>query len=182
MKTKQTVLSLVTIICLLLANFSTVLAGGPPGLPSSFYGTALVDGVAVPEDTVITAWINGVQYGTGLVKLVESQLGYSVDVLADDASTPEKEGGVSGDTVVFKIGGVTAGETGTWNVGNAQLNLTAWNEYTLTSPVNMGRLPGILTSPPIMWVMWCLCRHRLPAVGILTVGAAALPAPPTRWM
>jgi len=132
MKTRQTVLSLVTIICLLLANFSTVLAGGPPGLPSSFYGTALVDGVAVPEDTVITAWINGVQYGNGLVKLVEGQLGYSLDVLADDASTPEKEGGVSGDTVVFKIGGMTAVETGIWNVGNAQLNLTAWNDYSLT--------------------------------------------------
>jgi hypothetical protein len=93
-----------------------------------------VDGVAVPENTVITAWIGGVQYGSGLVKLVEGQLGYSVDVLADDASTTTvKEGGISGDTVEFHIGGLTAVETGTWSVGsNVQLNLTAWNEYTLT--------------------------------------------------
>jgi hypothetical protein len=134
MKIKRTTLSLLIIVGLLLVNFSTILAGGPPGLPSSFYGTALVDGVAVPENTVITAWIGGVQYGSGLVKLVEGQLGYSVDVLADDASTTTvKEGGISGDTVEFHIGGLTAVETGTWSVGsNVQLNLTAWNEYTLT--------------------------------------------------
>ena len=133
MKIKRTTLSLLIIVGLLLVNFSTVLAGGPPGLPSSFYGTVMVDGSSVPAGVAVSAWINGVSYVDVVTQSYGGQILYSINVPADDSSTTEIEGGKAGDTIVFHIGSLTAVETGTWNAGsNVQLNLTAWNEYTLT--------------------------------------------------
>lgn len=101
---------------------------GPPPLPSSFWGIAKVNGVTPPDGTLVTAWINGVQYastktmsypgwGSGL---------YALNVPGDQTGTPQIEGGVQGDAITFKVGGLIASPTGTWRGGtNTRLDLTA---------------------------------------------------------
>ena len=70
-------------------------------------------------------------YAETTVYLYEGDTVYSFDVPSDDDITPGTiEGGVSGDTIVFKINSLTADQQGTWASGtNVELNLTA------TSPV-----------------------------------------------
>ena len=48
-------------------------------------------------------------------------------VLPDDPTTTVIEGGVEGDTVIFKIGMLTADEMREWYSGNVQfVRLNAW--------------------------------------------------------
>jgi len=48
-------------ILLILVTDSAGHAGSPP-LPASFYGTMQMDGAGVPAGTLVSAWINGVEY------------------------------------------------------------------------------------------------------------------------
>jgi hypothetical protein len=51
---------------------------------------------------------------------------YGLGVPGDHPGTPEKDGGVDGDTIVFRIGDLTADQRGTFNGGsNEHLDLTA---------------------------------------------------------
>lgn len=97
-----------------------------PPLPSSFYGSVKVNGMDVPEGTEITAWINGIQFGTTHAFLYGSTIVYSLSIPGDDPTTPAKEGGIEGETITFKIDHVTASQAGTWQQGsNSLLDLTA---------------------------------------------------------
>lgn len=104
-----------------------------PQLPSSFYGTVTVDGANVPDGTVITAWINDVLYDQTVTFSVDGVSVYTLDVRSDDPDTPDQvEGGVSGDTVIFKIGDLQAEQTGVWQGGsNTELNLSAVHETAI---------------------------------------------------
>ena len=85
-----------------------------------------VDGSNVPTGTIVSAWINGVQYAFGTVQEYLGDTVYSLDVPGDDSSTTGIiEGGVDGDTIVFKIGDFEADQTAIWTVGrNSELNIT----------------------------------------------------------
>ena len=99
---------------------------GPPSMPSSFYGLAGENGANVPVGTVISAWINGVQYAETPCLLYDGNSVYAMDVPADDPGTPgTTEGGLEGDLVIFKIGGIVANQTGIWHGGiNQELDLS----------------------------------------------------------
>ncbi len=90
-------------------------------MPSSFYGLVEGNGASVPLGTIISAWINGVQYAeTGCI-LYNGISVYSMDVPADDPGTLGiTEGGIEGDLVIFKIGGIEANQTGIWRGGTNQ--------------------------------------------------------------
>jgi len=106
-----------------------VAAQGPPTLPSSFWGTVKVNGQNVPDGTRVSALINGTEYGSALTSMHEGQSFYSLNVLGDNPSTPDVEGGKQGDTVQFKIGALVADQTGTWNMGTVvRINLTATDD------------------------------------------------------
>jgi len=108
-----------------------VVVEAAPPLPSSFYGTVLVNGANVPDGTVVSAWIDGVNYVDFETITFEGASVYSFDVPGDDPDTPEKDGGIEGDTIVFMIGSDTADQTATWHTGtNVELNLTATSEPT----------------------------------------------------
>ncbi|MGB9593020.1 MAG: hypothetical protein ACPL7R_02640, partial [Anaerolineae bacterium] len=112
----------------LLAGYllpATPVSAVPP-LPCKFYGTVKQGGANVPAGTAITAWISGVQYGPTVYAFsYAGETWYNIDVPGDDPETPEKEGGVPGDIVSFKVGGVWADQTGVWQTGgNISLNLT----------------------------------------------------------
>jgi uncharacterized repeat protein (TIGR02543 family) len=107
----------------------------PPDFPSSFYGTVLVNGSNVPDGTIISAWIGGVNCAETGTFTYEGESVYTIGVPPDNPNTTVIEGGVEGDTIVFHIGSGTADQTGTWHAGtNVELNLTA-TQYTLTVSV-----------------------------------------------
>jgi len=115
----------------LLALSPTVAEAVPP-IPSSFYGTVKLNGSNVPNGTKVSAWIGGVKYAETETETWQGDSVYSIDVPGDDPDTPGKDGGVEGETIVFKIASYTADQTGTWHSGTSlPLNLTA-EEGTVT--------------------------------------------------
>jgi len=126
MRTKRGFIVLVLSVGLLLASALKVLA--VPPLPSSFYGTVKASGANVPVGTTVSAWINGVKYSETTVLVYAGDTVYSLDVPGDEPETPDKEGGVPGDTVVFHIGTQVADQTAPWQSGtNVELDLTVTN-------------------------------------------------------
>lgn len=133
----------ILILFALLAMLALV-PGAPllaaPQLPSSFYGIVTVDGVNVAAGTVVTAWINGVQYAQVATFTAQGNSVYTLDVRGDDPETPGiVEGGVAGNTIVFKVGGQVVAQTGTWQTGsNVALNLsyTSPAAVSITFPVD----------------------------------------------
>ena len=111
-------------VVLFLAGI-TIVNAAPP-LPSSFWGRVLIDSANVPDGTEVTVWINGVQYARTTTLTWSGDSVYTLDVPGDDLSTPDKiEGGVEGDTIVFKIAGFDAVQMGVWHSGtNIELNLS----------------------------------------------------------
>jgi hypothetical protein len=123
MKISKCTVVMLIVISALLMTITT--ASAVPPLPSSFYGTVKVNGENVAVGVSVTATINGVQYAYAATQLYQGDTVYTLDVPGDDLGTTIIEGGVSGDTVVFKVNGITALETGTWQSGtNIKLNLT----------------------------------------------------------
>lgn len=95
-----------------------------PPLPSSFYGSVRVNGEAVPEGTVVRAMIEGQVYAEAQTVMVQGGSVYSLDVPGDDPETPERDGGVEGCLIQFKVGGVMATQTATWHSGtNVELDI-----------------------------------------------------------
>ncbi|MBI5935697.1 MAG: InlB B-repeat-containing protein [Chloroflexi bacterium] len=138
MKTKNIFSALFLALTLLLYNFSSALA--MPPLPSSFWGTAKIDGAYAPAGTIVSARINGVERASATVVISAGIAYYTVSVPGDDPATPGTiEGGVPGDTVVFYIGSYIAGQTGSWASGtNVRLDLTASTDRTVTFDANGG--------------------------------------------
>ena len=126
------VISIVLIIAMSLVLVGSVAAApGPPPLPSSFWGIAKVNGVTPPDGTLVTAWINGVQYASTKTMSYPGWGGglYTLTVPGDQTGTEQIEGGVQGDTIVFEIGELVASPTGVWRSGtNVHLDLTATSQ------------------------------------------------------
>ena len=126
--------TLAVALALLTASVPPVLAFPP--LPSSFYGTVKVDGTNVPLGTMVSAWINGVQYASASVSLYAGDTVHSLIVPGDDPDVPGKDGGVPGETIVFYIGNQRADQTAIWQSGrNLRLDLS----YT-TADISVGQV------------------------------------------
>lgn len=125
MRKSTHILILFSIVALLVLTPDTPLRAAPQ-LPSSFYGTVTVDGANAAAGTLVTAWINGVQYAQTATFTSNGSSVYTLDVPGDDPETPGLvEGGVTGNTIIFKVGGQTVPQTGTWQTGsNVALNLS----------------------------------------------------------
>jgi hypothetical protein len=117
----------------LFANPSSALA--IPALPSSFYGTVKLNSANVPDGTLVQAFIGSLAIAQGYIQMFQGDSYYALDVPADDTATPAIDGGREGDTIAFKVGGITAHETGTWHSGtDVQLNLTVTSASTPVPP------------------------------------------------
>jgi hypothetical protein len=104
-----------------------------PPLPSSFYGTVKVNDANVTDGTLMQALINGQVYAQGYTQTYQGGSVYILSIPGDDTGTPDLDGGQEGDIIQFKIGGLTADQTGTWHSGtNEELNLSVGS----TSPPN----------------------------------------------
>jgi hypothetical protein len=135
MKRQKITLALLILIGGLITNVT--LARAVPPLPSSFYGRVKQNGQNVPLGAYVSAWINGNQFAYSKTVLYQGDTVYSLDVPGDDASTPAIEGGVQGDTIVFKINGLPLQQTGAWHSGqNVELNLTIASLSAIYLPLN----------------------------------------------
>lgn len=122
---RRLVISFCGALMLLTTALGSVLAG-PPAIPSSFYGTLSINGKNVDTNEEVSAWIDGVMVIAVPVLLHNETTVYTIDVPGDDPTTPEIEGGVHGDEVIFYIGSQLADQTGTWLSGaNQELNLSS---------------------------------------------------------
>ncbi|MCP3956472.1 MAG: DUF11 domain-containing protein, partial [bacterium] len=87
---------------------------GSPPLPAGFYGTVTAGTIAIPEGILITAWIDGVLCAEVPLRVTGGVGVYALNVPGDEVNTAPIEGGVTGDTVVFKIAGADADQTASW--------------------------------------------------------------------
>ena len=124
---KRKTIFLALIIISLLIGTTTLVQAVPP-LPSSFYGTVQINGENVEEGTVISAWIEGVQYASTTTIFHEGVSVFAIDVPGDDPTTGGViEGGTKDQTIVFKIGEIEADETALWRSGTyVNCDLSAW--------------------------------------------------------
>lgn len=106
-----------------------------PPLPSSFYGVVKLNGANVPDGTRVEALVDGAVVAYTASRTYEGASVYSVDVPGDDSSTAAVEGGRQGGTIIFRVGGAPAKETGTWRSGtNTQLDLSLTSATAIASP------------------------------------------------
>lgn len=123
MKRDRATLIAILALTLTLSLVSSVEA--VPPLPSSFYGTVELDGANVPDGTIVSAWIRGVKYAETQTLTYQGDSVYAIRVPGDDLETPEVEGGVEGDTIIFMVGENATIQAGTWHSGtDVELNLT----------------------------------------------------------
>ncbi len=90
------------------------------------------------------ALINGIPYAETNSMIYQGNSVYSLDIPADDLSTPVKEGGIEGETVTFLVAEFPASPNADWHSGvNMELNLsasTAPGQPTATSASPSGSL------------------------------------------
>jgi hypothetical protein len=128
-------LALMAVAAMLLI-FPAVVLGQqiPPHLTAI---TASVDGAPASDGTVVTAWIDGNEVGSGIVAD-----GVAVLVISGDAS-------FTGKTISFKVGNLDAKETDTWEQGghvNPELTISASSTMEAT-PVPPTAMPA---ATPVM--------------------------------
>ncbi len=107
-----------------------------PSLPASFWGKVILDGIAAPEGTTVSAWIEGAQYGpTASVIRSDQQAWYVIYVPGDNTATPDTEGGSEGDTVDFRVGNDETDTSATWHAGTStRLDLVASHATSTPTP------------------------------------------------
>lgn len=103
--------------------------GGPafaqPQVPASFYGTASIDGHALPDGTEIAAIIDGkdcTQPG-GNGTIVEGSASVYVINVMHESQAPGC--GAEGKSIAFRVGTRDAAQTATWHTGLQRLDLNA---------------------------------------------------------
>lgn len=131
--------SLVIMLILLLIGATALPVAAAPPPPAGFYGYVTSGGANVPDGTIVSAWINGVQYDSTPTFTDAGLSVYTFEVRGDDDATPGViEGGKEGDPIVFKVGGVIVPQAGVWHSGsNQQIDLTvpaATPSLTTVSP------------------------------------------------
>jgi len=109
---KSRFLALVTALALLLAIPTAVFAQN--ARPHVFVGSVTLDGATAADGAAVTAWVGGEQVADTTVK------NGNYDVMVSSTA------GYHGETVSFKVSGVDAAESDTWQEGGGSiLNLTA---------------------------------------------------------
>ncbi len=121
MKTSRFFLILFLLTVLLLGGSKAALAAPAiPPTPSSFYGEIhFQSGDGEPaEGAYVEAYVPGVSGYVARDALTTNNenLVYAMNIPGDDSYTAEKDGGLSGDTITFKIGGRIVA-TSTWAAG-----------------------------------------------------------------
>ena len=123
-----------------------------PQIPSSFFGSVTIDGVAAPDGTEVRALIDGVdctQSAPGERPAIREG-GATVYVVHVVHQSQRPGCGLDGKTVTFTIEGRPALQQGTWKPGPQQLDLSSGTGAIVPLPTAtatvQGPTPG--SSPP----------------------------------
>lgn len=128
-------ISSLSLIVFILSLIVTIPARAIPSLPSSFYGMVKINGVNVPDGTVVQALIGGQVYAEVYTQTYQGNSVYALDVRGDDSETAAQDGGREGDAIQFKVGGTSADQTAVWRAGtNVSLDLTASSSGPIPTP------------------------------------------------
>lgn len=129
---KRLLFSLIIIPAILA--FPRVVKAFPP-LPSSFYGVVKLNNNNLPDGTTVEAIINDQVVASAYTQTYKGESVYAIDVPGDDSSTTLVEGGVEGDIIHFKVGGIEVDDTGIWHSGtNVELALILTSTSKLEPP------------------------------------------------
>jgi hypothetical protein len=115
--------------------------------PNRFYGTVTINGSEQPEGTVVEAYIGSTLCGSGTVQNRNGSNIYLVDVLG---SGQKPNCASDGDKVTFKVAGLNANESGTYDTAAAtRLDLTAaGSAQTVAQPTVLAPGSGGTPAPP----------------------------------
>ncbi len=122
----RTWLALVPAVAALGLSLSTGVASAQPQVPATFFGSATVDGKPPDDGTEVRGFVDGqdcTQVGPGYRGTIkDAGVGaYVINVVHES----QKAGcGIEGKTVTFTIGGRTAVQTATWQLGPQRVDLT----------------------------------------------------------
>lgn len=155
MKKKTIAIISALITVLVVSILLPVAARAVPQPPHVFRGAVTVGGAVAADGLTVTAAIAGASFSyTPSAQTSGGRYGDDLKfkIPADDPDTSTKEGGVSGDTVVFYVQGVEAG-TYTFTVGDVtQLDLSISALPTLATPSNLQRTtPDDDNTPTFTW-------------------------------
>ena len=137
MKTRTHAFLILSLALCALAALQGALVRAAPPVPASFYGTVKVNGANVPTYVQVEALIGGVTYAVGPVQVSGADTVYALNVPGDIPETPGKEGGTTGETIQFRVGGLLCAQTAVWQSGaHTNLNLTATGTLPTLTPTN----------------------------------------------
>jgi hypothetical protein len=119
-----------------------------PSPPSTFFGSATIDGASVPDGSDVRGYIDGkdcTQTGQGLRGTV-FDAGTSAYVISVMHESQEPGCGKAGATVTFTVAGRATGQTATWKAGAQRLDLNAGSGAPVPLPTATPTPP--VTPPP----------------------------------
>lgn len=90
-----------------------------PPQPHNFAGYVYNGTSYAPVGVNLTAEIDGTQYAVTTTFDWSGATVYTIDVPGDDGETDIKDGGVSGDTIIFRVDGYYADQIGSWTLGGS---------------------------------------------------------------
>lgn len=161
--TKSFCFALVLALVLTLAAAGAV--GAQPPLPHQFWGEVTINGSPAPDGTTVSAHIGSLSWST---TTSGGSYGYTPTFVidGDDPVTPEKDGGIEGEVIVFKVNGMLAANYFFQAGRFTELDL-AVQTYTLTIAVSgsgstnpavgvhtyaLGTVVAITATPDAGWV------------------------------
>jgi len=132
--TKTRFLAFITALALLLTIPTVAFAQSVA--PHAFVGIVTLDGATAVDGTAVTAWVDGVEVEATTVYTNDDGDAGKYTLVVGDA-----DGYADGTTVEFRVGDVTAEQTGSWEErGGDELDLSASSENASTEPPVVG--PG----------------------------------------
>ena len=143
------------------------LAQDPDPRPSSFFGSVTVDGNPVADGTRVSARIGADELAVAFTFTHDGASVFLLDVPADDPLTPEAEGGVDGQPVIFRIESVDAPETGIWFDGShalVDLTGTAGTDLRLSKS---NTVTGVAPGDSLIYTLTVTNDGPLAATGIV---------------
>src|SRR5512144_3014911 len=118
-------------------------AAAQPQLPSSFFGTASIDGKPPPNGTQVRGLIDGVDCTQGDAAGTALDGGVAEYVIHVMHESQKPGCGNDTKTVTFTIGGRPAAQTAKWKVGPQELNLNAGSGAPVALPTATATVPGV---------------------------------------
>jgi hypothetical protein len=119
--------------------------GAQPQLPSSFFGTASIDGKPAPNGTRVRGYIDGNDCTQGDAAGTALDGGVAEYVMHVVHESQKPGCGNETKTVTFTVDGRSAAQTAKWKVGPQELNLNVGSGAPVALPTATATTPG---SPP----------------------------------